>query len=252
MNTLFFKNIASPRLHLLAWLSLLAGAFPLAAPQAAETTPERSLATLASFRPPTGEWMPVSQVALDPGTPSKLLWQSGEGVLLNGAAGKTADLLTRDEYGDVTVHVEFCIPKGSNSGIYLMGRYEVQIYDSFSVAKDKYPGIECGGIYPRWTAERAEFEGHSPMKNVSRAPGDWQSFDITFRAPRFDASGKKVANARFITVVHNGTVVHENVDVTGPTRAAHWEEEAAKGPLLIQGDHGPVAIRNLTLTVRAE
>jgi hypothetical protein len=115
------------------------------------------------------------------------------------------------------------------------------------VEKDKYPGIECGGIYPRWLNGK-EYEGHSPRVNASKPPGEWQTFDVVFRAPRFDASGKKVAHACFVKVMHNGRLVHENVEVTGPTRAARWEQdEKPIGPLLLQGDHGPVAYRNLRI-----
>jgi hypothetical protein len=136
------------------------------------------------------------------------------------------------------------IPKGSNSGIYFQGRYEIQVYDSFGVAKDKYPGIECGGIYPRWI-DNKEMEGHTPRVNASRRPGEWQGFDVIFRAPRFDAAGKKTANARFVKVIHNGQVIHENIEVSGPTRAAPFEDEKALGPLMFQGDHGPVAYRGV-------
>jgi len=202
---------------------------------------------LIAWRQPTGEWMVAKAVAFNPSDATKFSIQPGEGILVNGPKGRTVDLISQKEFGDVQVHVEFCIPKQSNSGVYLMGRYEVQIYDSFGVAKDKYPGIECGGIYPRWTEARAEFEGHSPRVNASNKPGEWQSFDIAFRAPRFDAAGKKVTNAKFLKVVHNGQLVHENVEVTGPTRAAHWESEATIGPLLFQGDHGPVAFRNVRI-----
>ena len=201
-----------------------------------------------SWRKPAGEWVTAESVALDRADASKFVIQPGEGVLVNGPKGRSVDLLTSQEFGDVQLYIEFCIPKQSNSGVYLMGRYEVQIYDSYGVANDKYPGIECGGIYPRWTADRNEFEGHSPHANVSKPPGQWQSFEITFRAPRFDQAGKKTANARFVKVVHNGHVVHENIEVTGPTRAAHFEDEAVSGPLLLQGDHGPVAFRNLKVT----
>lgn len=105
---------------------------------------------------------------------------------------------------------------------------------------------ECGGIYPRWLDE-ANVGGRSPRTNASRPAGEWQSFDIVFRAPRFDARGRKTAHARFVRVLHNGVLVHENVEVTGPTRAARLEHEpeAAVGPLQLQGDHGPVAYRNL-------
>jgi len=153
-------------------------------------------------------------------------------------------LVTAEEFGDVEAHVEFCIPSKSNSGVYFMGRYEIQVYDSYGVVKDQYPGIECGGIYPRWV-ENHELEGHSPRVNASKPPGQWQTFDVIFRAPRFDATGKKTEQAKFIKVVHNGQVVHENIEVKGPTRAAIYEDEKPRGPIMLQGDHGPVAYRNL-------
>ena len=102
-------------------------------------------------------------------------------------------------------------------------------------------------IYPRWTPARNEFEGHSPRVNASKPPGEWQAFDVVFRAPRFDADGKKTENAKFVKVAHNGQVVHENVEVTGPTRAAAFDDEKPAGPLLLQGDHGPVAYRNIRI-----
>ena len=215
---------------------------------AADPTAERLLfdgRTLQGWRKPTGDWMVAGGVAIDPADPRKLAITPGVGVLVNGASGKTVDLFTVFEHGDIEAHIEFCIPKDSNSGIYFMGRYEVQVYDSFGVAKDKYPGIECGGLYPRWTAERGEFEGHSPRVNASRPPGQWQTFEVVFRAPRFDSAGRKTENARFVKVVHNGVLVHENVEITGPTRAAWFDDEKPQGPLQFQGDHGPVAYRNL-------
>jgi len=83
--------------------------------------------------------------------------------------------------------------------------------------------------------------------NASKAPGQWQSFHVWFRAPRFDAGGKKIENARFIKVIHNGVVVHENYEVGGRTRAHMEKPEAATGPLMIQGDHGPVAFRTIRI-----
>jgi hypothetical protein len=192
-----------------------------------------------------GEWKVAKAVSLDPADSAKFAIEPGEGIFVNGDKGRTINLVSKEEFGDVEAHLEFCIPKKSNSGVYFMGRYEIQVYDSFGVLKDKYPGIECGGIYPRWTQERGEFEGHSPHVNVSKAGGQWQTFDVIFRAPRFDAAGKKTENARFVKVLHNGVVVHENVEVTGPTRAATFEDEKSKGPLMLQGDHGPVGYRNL-------
>ena len=196
---------------------------------------------LAGWRKPTGDWVAAKVVSLDPTNAEKFVITSGEGILINGAKGKSVNLISATEFADVEVHVEFCIPKNSNSGVYLMGRYEIQIYD---VEKPNYPGQECGGIYGRAAGEQT-VEGHSPRVNVSKPPGEWQTFDITFRAPRFDASGKKIANAKMVKVVHNGEVIHENVELNGPTRSGISENENPTGPIMLQGNHGPVAFRNL-------
>jgi hypothetical protein len=215
--------------------------------QAADPQPLFNGRDFTGWRPPTAEWTTARGVSLAADDAARLAFAPGTGIMVNGANGRTVNLLTAAEFGDVELHVEFCISKRSNSGVYLMGRYEVQVYDSYGVAQDKYPGIECGGIYPRWTNARGEFEGHSPRINASKPPGEWQTFDVIFRAPRFDAAGRKSANARFVRVTHNSQVVHENVELTGPTRAAQFEDEKAAGPLMLQGDHGPVAYRNLTI-----
>jgi hypothetical protein len=191
-----------------------------------------------------GEWMEAGSAALDEADPRKLKTEPGSGLLVNGPTGKTVDLLSRHEHGDVEAHVEFMVPQGSNSGVYFQGRYEVQILDSWGVEEPKHH--DCGGIYERWKDDKG-YEGHPPRVNASRPPGEWQTFQVLFRAPRFDEHGNKVANANFLKVVHNGTVVHENVEVTGPTRAARFEEETPLGPLMLQGDHGPVAFRNIRL-----
>ena len=138
--------------------------------------------------------------------------------------------------------------KRSNSGAKLMGLYEIQILDSFG--KKKLSGDDCGGVYPRAEEEPRYHhidDGVPPRVNACKPAGEWQTLDITFRAPRFQA-GKKVANARFVKVVLNGKVVHENVDLEYPTGAA-WRQkkEVAEGPLLLQGDHGPVAFRNVRI-----
>lgn len=206
---------------------------------------------LSAWKEPTGTWAIVGGVSVPGDHPEQLQPDKGTGVLLNNPKGPTVDLLTRKQFGDIELHLEFLIPRHSNSGVYFMGRYELQIYDSFGVEKDRYPGIECGGIYPRWVNEHNE-GGHSPKVNASLPPGQWQSFDVTFRAPRFDAKGTKTANAVFVKVVHNGKVIHENVEVTGPTRAASFNDEKATGPIMLQGDHGPVAFRNIRIRALGE
>lgn len=204
---------------------------------------------MEGWKKPTGEWVQVGEAVKDPANEKLIATKPGKGVLVNGAKGHAPNLFTEGQFGDIEAHIEFMIPKKSNSGVYFMGRYEVQVYDSFGVEKDAYPGIECGGIYERWDDKRKPqgFEGHSPRVNASKAPGEWQTFDVTFLAPRFDAEGKKTANAKFVKVLHNGQVIHENVEVTGPTRGAAFGDEKATGPLMFQGDHGPVAYRNLRI-----
>jgi hypothetical protein len=199
---------------------------------------------LSAWRQPRGDWAVAGEVRQDPKNSQRLTWKAGAGVAVNGPKGRTTNLATVRKFGDIEAHVEFMIPSRSNSGVYFQGRYELQVYDSYGVAKDQYPGIECGGLYPRWR-DNHEIEGHSPRVNASLPPGQWQTFDVVFRAPRFDASGKKTANARFVRVVHNGKLIHENVEVTGPTRSAMAETETAFGPLMLQADHGPVAYRSV-------
>ena len=203
---------------------------------------------MAGWRKPTVEWAMVGEVAKDPANEKRLAVKAGVGAIYNGPKGRTRNLLSEWEHGDVAAHLEFIVPLGSNSGVYFMGRYEIQVFDSFG-KKGAYPGIECGGIYQRWDDSRGKgkqgFEGHSPRVNASRPPGAWQTFDVIFQAPRFDAGGVKTAGARFVKVIHNGVVVHENVEVTGPTRGATFGDEKPLGPLMLQGDHGPVAYRNI-------
>jgi sugar phosphate isomerase/epimerase len=201
----------------------------------------------SAWRENTGQWQVVGDVFMRPDNNKLLGTKPGTGIIMNGPAGRTSNLLSKDEFGDVNAHIEFVVPEGSNSGVYFNGRYEIQVLDSWGVKKLKYG--DCGGIYQRWDNDREPkgFEGRAPRVNASRRPGQWQSFDVIFRAPRFDNSGEKVADARFEKVVHNGVVVHADVEVTGPTRASAYHDEKPTGPLMLQGDHGPVAYRNIRI-----
>lgn len=172
------------------------------------------------------------------------------GILSNGnIKNDAAYLFTKDEFGDVAVSLEFVVPKESNSGIYLMGRYEIQIMDSYGKVEPKHSDL--GGVYQRWEVTpdgvKRGYEGTAPLANASKVPGEWQRLDIVFRSPRFDNTGTKTENARFISVHVNGILVQQNVEVTGPTRSNPIEGEAITGPLVIQGDHGPIAIRSMTV-----
>lgn len=210
------------------------------------------LTNLESWRNPDKLWQMADSVGIDADNPRRLKATAGKDILVNGKKGQARDLLSKQEFGDVDVHVEFLIPKGSNSGVKLQGLYEIQICDSWGVKEPK--GSDCGGIYPR--AELRPMyhyldKGVPPRVNACKKPGEWQTLDIVFQAPRFDADGKKTANARFVKVILNDQVIHENVAAPTPTGHAWHNKESAKGPLLLQGDHGPVAFRNVRLRPHA-
>lgn len=224
--------------------ALIAFCFSCVAGRSADVT-VLDLKDPSRWREPIGEWITASSVKLHPTNAKQFAIEAGAGVFVNGAKGKTVNLITQDEFGDCEAHVEFCVPKNSNSGIYFLGRYEVQVFDSFGVAKEKYS--DCGGIYMSCSDPKPDSTGTPPKINASKAPGEWQSFDVIFRAPRFDANGKKTENAKFIRVAHNGVVVHENVESPRPTCAAWKLDEKPKGPIMLQGDHGPVAYRNVRI-----
>ena len=194
------------------------------------------------------EWEAVASVGLLEANPKLFamapLPAGGGGIVVNGKAGKTVNLITVEPHGDVEAYVEFTVLQGSNSGVYFQGRYEVQILDSHQ--KKDLAFSDCGGIYARYIDQKV-VGGAPPRVNASRAPGEWQSFHVWFRAPRFDAAGRKTENARFVKVVHNGVTIHENVEVEGPTRASMTTPEGPAGPLMLQGDHGPVAFRQIYL-----
>jgi hypothetical protein len=159
--------------------------------------------------------------------------------IVNGTQGKTANLVTDEKFGSFELYLEFLIAKGSNAGVYLHGLYEVQIFDSFGYAGPLTVG-DCGGIYETETGG-----GSPPALNASRPPGEWQSLHIWFAAPNFDATGKKTANARVLRVLLNGDVVQQNVDLPEPTVSHMPIAEAPRNPIMLQGDHGPVAFRNI-------
>ncbi len=204
--------------------------------------------SLGHFSEPRGAWVMVADVLQDEDDGRRLTGDGHGAILWNGPEGGTNDIVTNFDHGDVEAHIEFMVPEGSNSGVYFMGRYEVQVLDSYG--KDKIQHSDCGGVYQRWDSSRGSgnegYEGVPPRVNASRAPGEWQSFDVIFRAPRFSATGRKIANARFERVEHNGIVIHEDIELAGPTRGG-YEGEVPFGPLRLQGDHGPVAYRNISL-----
>jgi hypothetical protein len=169
-------------------------------------------------------------------------WSAENNELSNGPMGKVNNIFTEQKFADLELYLEFQVPKASNSGVYLHGLYEVQIFDSFG--KEKISTQDSGSIYHQWIDGKA-VGGSVARVNASRAPGVWQDFHIRFRAPRFDAQGKRTTPARFEFVRYNGQLVQENAECLGPTRAHMEIAEAARNPIMLQGDHGPVRFRNL-------
>ncbi len=213
------------------------------------------LTDLSSFKPNTaGNWQIVGNASVDISKTNVLTTTPGTGVLAcihqQGKYGLEYDLISNLEHGDLDIELEYMLAKGSNSGIYLQGRYEIQLFDSWGKKTAKYN--DAGGIYERWDESKPEgqkgYEGYAPRFNASKAPGLWQKISISFQAPRFDASGKKIANAKILSIKLNGLVLHENVELSGVTRGALSEQETASGPLRFQGDHGSLAIRNIKVT----
>jgi hypothetical protein len=150
-------------------------------------------------------------------------WTVRGGLLVNAAPGN--NLLTDRKFNDFKVHAEFRYPPGSNSGVYLRGRYEVQIEDDYGQEPDSH-GI--GGVYGFLT----------PSVNAGKKAGEWQALDVTLVG-------------RVVTVVLNGERVIDRQTIPGITGGALDSDEGAPGPLLIQGDHGPIEFRKVTLTPAA-
>lgn len=147
-------------------------------------------------------------------------WVVRDGFLANDTPGN--DILTEKKFTDFKLHVEFRYPKGSNSGIYLRGRHEVQVEDNYGKAPDSH---YIGGIYGFLT----------PNKNTSKPAGEWQTMDITLVG-------------RLVTIALNGEDVIVRQTIPGITGGAIDSDEAAPGPVLLQGDHGPVEFRKVTIT----
>jgi Domain of Unknown Function (DUF1080) len=173
------------------------------------------------------------------GSPAK--WQVRDGYV--EVVPGTGDIQTAQSFGDCQLHIEWATPatvKGEgqergNSGVFLMGRYEIQVLDSYD--NTTYFHGQAGAVYKQY----------APLVNASRPPGQWQSYDIIFRAPRFDEQGKVTERAR-VTVLQNGVLIQNNVEIYGITyndRPALYIAHPPEQPLRLQ-DHGnPVRYRNI-------
>jgi hypothetical protein len=166
-------------------------------------------------------------------------WEIADGVATAAKGG----IATKEKFGDCQLHVEFATPaevkgKGQgrgNSGIYLMGRYEVQVLDSYG--NETYFDGQCGAIYKQ----------QPPMVNACRKPGEWQSYDILFTAPRFAEDGSVLSPA-YVTVLHNGVLLHNHLELQGGTSFTEppkYTRHGEKEPISIQFHGNPVRFRNI-------
>jgi len=171
-------------------------------------------------------------------------WKVADGAL-EVAAG-TGDIRTEQGFGDAQVHVEWMAPnppggKGGqdrgNSGVFLMGLYEVQVLDTYGTTNKTYADGQASALYGQYP----------PLVNPARPPGEWQTYDIVFRAPRFDAKGQVVKRAT-VTVLFNGVLTQDHRELTGPT-AHHarppYAAQAERLPLKLQDHSHPVRYRNI-------
>lgn len=178
----------------------------------------------------------IGKSQLDQDDATKLVVEpaSGEKAELINAEGRGVDIFTEEKFGDCVIEMELMVPKNSNSGIYLMGEYEVQVLDSWG--HEKMSQGDFGALY-----SFAE-----PKVNASKEPGEWQTVRIEFTAPKFEGD-KKVKNAFVKEIRINDKVVQENVELTQQTPGGLTGKECAEGPLMFQGDHGPVAFRHIAI-----
>ena len=214
------------------------------------------LTDLSSFAKSGSNWQLVGNARADLNKPNALTTDKGTGILVTASPKKAPseqdatsyNLSTTLQHGDVDLDLDFMLAKEANSGVYLQGRYEVQLFDSWSVRTPR--SNDNGSISERWDNKRPDgqkgYEGHAPRQNASRAPGLWQHLKVSFQAPRFNSNGQKTENARLLRVELNGVLVQEDVELTGPTRGAAFTDEKATGPLVLEGGQGAVAFRNLS------
>lgn len=168
-------------------------------------------------------------------------WDLADGALV--VKGKSGSIRTRAAFGDVQLHIEWRAPAGptetgqkrGNSGIFLMGLYEVQVLDSYENSTYVHGG--AGAAYKQYP----------PLVNASRPPGEWQTFDIFFEAPRFRPDGELVTPA-YLTVLHNGVLVQHAVPLAGPTvnrGLPRYRYHVPRLPITLQDHNSPVAFRNI-------
>ena len=212
--------------------------------QLPKTFTDISFTNLEAFQQPGKNWIISSDAVADFTKEGEIHSISGTGAVVNIVSPDNhSHLITKESFGDLALELDFMMAKNSNSGVYLQGRYEVQLSDSWTKLNPTFS--DCGGIYQRSGKNNEGYEGNAPLMSVAKAPGLWQHLKVVFRAPKFDEKGNKISNAVFEQVYLNGSLVQAQVAVTGPTRSSMLEDEQPTGPLMLQGNHGNIAFRNI-------
>jgi 3-keto-disaccharide hydrolase len=186
------------------------------------------------------KWV-VGAAQMNPDSPKQLIAKTGAYEMANLAVnhGDSSDIYSKSKFGDCYIALEVMVPKGSNSGIYVMGEYEIQVLDSYGKDPKRFGPGDMGAIYGA-AVPKIDVNPCSP-------PGQWQQYVIEFRAPRFDDKDKKIENAKFLKVELNGKTLHQNLEMPKQTPGGVVGREAPVGPLMFQGNHGPVAYRNIRI-----
>ena len=240
-----------------AWLAALAAMLTTGAqttmaaqdeppPEATEQwKPVPAVVSAPAGAPPSDAIALFTGTAVDAWEPVKggsVRWKVIDGALV--IEPDSGDLRTRQSFGDVQLHIEFrtvAPPTGegqgrSNSGVFLMGLYELQVLDSYR--NDTYVNGQAAAIYKQ----------HAPLVNASRAPGEWQTYDVIFRAPVWSAAGAADVIPARMTVLHNGVLVQDDAILRGPTihrGQPAYQRHAPKLPIVLQDHHNRVAFRNI-------
>ena len=181
--------------------------------------------------------------SLDPDDPTRFRVGPGNSHLTNTAAGEPSHYVSKPVFGDGSFHVEFTLPEGGESTIWAMGRYGLRLADEGHAAE--LTAQHCGAL-PGGDG----FEARPPERHAYRGPGQLHELDFDFEAPRFDAAGRKTRPARLLRVLLDDVLLHEEVELPGPSRGAPFEGEAAEGPLVLDGESGPVAFGNVRVFPR--
>jgi len=210
-----------------------------------------STSNLDAFEKPSENWLIVSDLSIDFNKSTAKLVK-GSSIVVNTPIKEATNLVSKAQMeGDVEVDFDFLTTKGSNSAVFIMGRYKIQLSDSWPETQD--PLSRLAVIDVNRADNPISFHTEQPISNVGKAPGLWQHLKVKFKSPTFDSSGKKVEKASFEEVYLNGVLIHQGIALEGPSNGAGLKDESTKGPLIFQADESHVlAFKNISYKTISE